>query len=574
MTSLRAILRLYWQHYPGWFLWGLIMALVASLAGIGLLATAGWYLGATAMAAASAAGGTIVFNTVYPGFLIRVAALTRTFGRYGERLVTHDATFRFLARLRLGVFDGISRLSFRRLRDFRSGELLARLTADIDALDGLYLRVVLPLVSAFAATLIVIFALHLLDTALAACVGVLLIGMLILLPWQAARIGVALGRRIAFTSEAIRLRMIDLVRGQAELIMAGRLGDQIDAITRAADRLHTLQDRLSRQDLLGRMLVSIISGAALVVALILGARAYETGEIDMPMLIGMLLAVVALGELFAPLRRGLLEIGKAVYSSQRILPLLAAPSDDKSKQSAANADTGPIHLELSRVDFAYSSQSERIFEDFSLSLRSGQSIAIIGGSGAGKSTLLGLLSGLLDPLTGRIRCEYEDGRMAHLAPRIGLLTQRTELFRESLGFNLRIAAPDASEATLLEALDDAQLSDMLARMPSGLEAPLGDDGLGLSGGESRRLALARLLLFRPDLWLLDEPTEGLDGATAKSVLATLKEATRGKALVVVSHKRAEIELANQLLVLSEDQAPRVIDRSETQAWDTALATLR
>ncbi len=571
MKTLMKVLSLYWRHYPNWFLWGLLIGLVAALASITLMATAGWYLGATAISGLSGASVALAFNTLYPGFLIRSAALARTFGRYGERVITHDATFRFIARLRLYVFDGISQLSFRRLRDFRSGELLARLTADIDALDGIYLKIVLPLVSAVLSTLVVLVALHAINGPMGLVVGGILLLALILLPWQAGRVGVGLGRRIAFSSEALRLRYIDLLRGQVELIMAGRLADQVVAIQRAADRIHGLQDQLAKHDLIGRALISLAGGAALVAVLLTGAYAYEREAISGSVLLMALLATLALTELLAPIRRGLLQIGKTIYAGQRILPLVAEPLKDESTDLN---DHGPILLELSRVDFAYSDKAALIFSDFSLSLRSGEAIGVVGASGAGKSTLLGLVSGLLDPLCGRIRLDYEDGRAAHLQPRIGLLTQRTELFRESLAFNLRIADPSVSDEALAATLQKAQLGKVLDRSETGLDQTLGDDGLGLSGGESRRLALSRLLLFKPDLWLLDEVTEGLDSQTAAAILSVLRAETADKALLFVTHKRSEAELADRLLVIAEDHPPRLVSRADQENWEQIVGSLR
>ncbi|WP_319533698.1 thiol reductant ABC exporter subunit CydC [uncultured Cohaesibacter sp.] len=571
MKTFNAILGLYWRHYPGWFLWGLVIALVAAFSSIALMATAGWYLGATAISALGGAGAALAFNTVYPGLIIRISALTRTGGRYGERVITHDATFRFLARLRLYVFDGVSQLSYRRLRDFRSGELLSRLTADIDALDGIYLRVVLPIATAILSTLLLLIVLHTINGPMALSVGAILIVTLILLPLHAAKAGVALGRRIASSSESLRLRYIDLLRGQVALIMSGRLDDQVASIGLAAASIRRFQSKLMTRDLIGRALISIAGGLALVAALVLGGFAYESEAINEPMLLMALLGIVALIELLAPIRRGLLDIGKSLFAGKRVLALVSPqPLEDDGPTS----DLGPVRLSFERVDFAYSDEATPIVSDFSLSLRSGEAVGIIGPSGAGKSSLLGLAAGLLDPLAGRIRLDYEDGRAGRRQPRIGLLTQRTELFRESLAFNLRIANGDAGEEELLAAMSEAQLAPLLERLTEGLEQSLGDDGQGLSGGESRRLALARLLLFKPDLWLLDEATEGLDQATAKAVLNTLRRETQTKALLFVTHKASEADLADRLLVLSETEPPRTISRSDRESWQKLVSSLR
>ncbi|MCV6577377.1 MAG: thiol reductant ABC exporter subunit CydC [Cohaesibacter sp.] len=567
MKTLAAILRLYWQHYPGWFMAGIGIAYVAALASITLMATAGWFLGATALAGVA---GAVAFNTVYPGFLIRTSALTRMVGKYGERVVTHDATFRFLARLRLYVFDGISQLPFRRLRDFRSGELLARLTADIDALDGIYLRVILPLSTALLSCLALIFILHGFHAPVAFAAGGILLLALILLPIQAGKIGVKLGRQIAFSSEALRLRYIDLLRGQMELVMAGRISDQVASITKAASRIRDLQAELAAHDLKGRALITLAGGAALVVTLAIGGLAFEAGELSGPMVLLAVLAVFAMSELLVPIRRGLLDIGRVLYAGQRILPLMAEPA---AQQDTVLEDLGPVTLKVDDVRFAYSSEASPIINDLSFTLQSGEAIGIIGGSGAGKSTLLSLVAGLLDPQDGGLLLRYDtyqDGQK----PRLGLLTQRTELFRESLRDNLLLGAPDASSHELDHAVEKAQLKAMIERLPKGLEQILGDEGQGLSGGESRRMALARLLLYKPDLWLLDEMTEGLDKTTAAAVLATLKEATKDKALLFVTHKKAEADLADKLLVFEDGQKWRLVERSQAEDWARLVQGLR
>jgi ATP-binding cassette subfamily C protein CydC len=325
-----------------------------------------------------------------------------------------------------------------------------------------------------------------------------------------------------------------------ELVMAGRIGDQVSSITKAASRIRDLQAELAAHDLKGRALITLAGGAALVVTLAMGALAFENGDLSGPMVLLAVLSVFAMAELLVPIRRGLLDIGRVLYAGQRILPLMAEP---EPVPEPCLDDLGPVTLKIDDVRFAYSKQATPIINDLSFNLQSGEAIGIIGGSGAGKSTLLSLVAGLLDPQDGGILLRYDtyqDGRK----PRLGLLTQRTELFRESLRDNLILGAPDASSHELDEAVEQAQLKRMIERLPNGLDQILGDEGQGLSGGESRRMALARLLLYKPDLWLLDEMTEGLDKNTAQAVLATLREATKDKALLFVTHKQAEAELAH------------------------------
>ena len=198
----------------------------------------------------------------------------------------------------------------------------------------------------------------------------------------------------------------------------------------------------------------------------------------------------------------------------------------------------------------------------SLRIDRGERVAVVGPSGAGKSSLLALAGGELAPRAGRV-----DARPCTW------LTQRTELFQDSLRDNLRLADPGADDGRLWSALQSAGLADEVQALAQGLATPLGEGGLGLSGGQSRRLALARLLLRPADVWLLDEPTEGLDTATARDVLRRLREHAGGRTLLIATHLRREAALADRLLCLRRGRIVADLRRG-TPGFDAALAALR
>ncbi|MBO9513433.1 MAG: ATP-binding cassette domain-containing protein, partial [Variovorax sp.] len=219
-------------------------------------------------------------------------------------------------------------------------------------------------------------------------------------------------------------------------------------------------------------------------------------------------------------------------------------------------------LRLSGVNAAHAGSRVLALDDVSLTLSPGERVALIGPSGAGKSTLLALVAGDLAAQCGGM----------HAMPHC-LLTQRTELFQDTLRDNLRLADPAANDARLLAALGAAGLAQDLRAMPAGLDTRLGEGGLGLSGGQARRLALARLLLRDVPLWLLDEPTEALDTATAHDVLRRLDAQAKGRAVVVATHLRREAALADRLIRMEEGRIVADCPRG-TPAFDSALAMLR
>jgi ATP-binding cassette subfamily C protein CydC len=192
----------------------------------------------------------------------------------------------------------------------------------------------------------------------------------------------------------------------------------------------------------------------------------------------------------------------------------------------------------------------------------GERLALVGASGAGKSTLLALLAQEIEAVAGRVKTLPST-----------LLTQRTELFQDSLRDNLRLADQNAHDAKLMDILAAAGLGDFVAQLPEGLDTALGESGLGLSGGQARRLALARLLLRDTPLWLLDEPTEGLDGNTARDVLRRLEGHMRGRSVIIATHIRREAMVADRLVILERGRIVGAPRRGENE-FNAALSVLR
>jgi ATP-binding cassette subfamily C protein CydC len=263
-------------------------------------------------------------------------------------------------------------------------------------------------------------------------------------------------------------------------------------------------------------------------------------------------------EPFAALRRGAMELGRTALAARRIAPRLATGS-------AIAERCGPaldIAVNIDNVDFCHDGSPANVVTAFSLTVLRGERIALVGSSGAGKSSLLDLIAGELEPVKGRI-CTLGTT----------LLTQRTELFQDSLRDNLRLADPAADDLRLMAALADAGVASHVLGLPRGLDTILGEGGLGLSGGQSRRLSLARFLLRDEPLWLLDEPTEGLDGETARDVLARIAARAGKRTVIIATHIRREAMLADRLIILEGGVISADLTRGEA-AFDAALLRLR
>jgi len=555
-TNLKPILRLFFAERRRALLLGAALSAATVTAGIALLGLSGWFITATSLAGLSAAA--ITFDVFAPSAGIRLLAIVRTAARYGERLATHDATLGVLAALRERLFRGFAEPGAARTLLYRPARLLFRLTADIDALDSLYLRILVPAAVAIGAALAASLALGLMHPVFGLCFGLFLAGAGLGLPLIAGLAARKHARRRAHGIEGLRSRTIDLVAGQTDLLMAGRLAAQRHAIMAADSYAAHADDRLNRVETGVTFGFGLVSTLLLTASLLAVAALAEAKVITAPVAaLGLLVAFAAV-EPFAALRRGALELGRTLLAAARIAPRFAAATEPEPLA----APLPGYAFSLADVSAFHENSAAPALEGIELTLQQGERLAVIGSSGAGKSSLLALLSGELPARTGSVAVTTAT-----------LLTQRTELFEDSLRGNLCLANPDASEARLLEVLAAAGLLADIEAMPRGIDTPLGEGGIGLSGGQSRRLALARLFLRDTPLWLLDEPTEGLDGATARDVIGRLSSMAAGRSLVIATHIRREAAIADRIAVIEGGRISEISRRGEA-AFEKALNRLR
>lgn len=549
MRALWQVFLLIWRDQRAPLVRGAALGVVVMLAGVALLGLSGWFI--TAAAAAGLAGTGAVFDVFRPSASVRFLALGRTAARYGERVLTHDATLRAFATLRVRLLQGYLRAPYDHLIRLRGPQMLNRVTADIDALDGLPLRLVLPVIAGVATHLLsfaVIWALAGLAVAATLALG-FVGGAAVVLIW-AGRAGSAPSRRAELAAQAFRSRLIDLVQARGDLAVYGQLATQKAAVLAADQRRQTArlaQDRIERRA--GLALSCLGSGMA-AAALALGMSLAQRGQLS-PALAAMgFFAALALSETAAPLRRAVAELGRMSLAARRVMQGLSAPALHSGQSHSATTLRFDA-VSYDRPDAAKPDAAQPNLHPLSFSLRPGETLALIGPSGAGKSTALLLAAGLLQPTRGAIWLgEHplhdwdEDALRTHLT----LMPQRAALMAGSIRQTLALAAPKASDAALWAALQAVALDDVI-RAKGGLDAALGPRGAGLSGGESRRLILARALLRRPNILLLDEPTEGLDTATARDVLHGIRRHLPDAAILTASHRPVETDWADFTLRL-------------------------
>lgn len=556
--DLYPILRLFFAGRRAALIAGMLVASVTVIAGILLLGLSGWFITATAIAGLTSATA-FAFDVFAPAAGIRFLAIIRTGSRYLERLLTHDTTLRILAELRETLFRAWARPQAATLLLKRPARLLFRLTADIDALDSLYLRVVVPLAAAIITPVLVGFALYFLHPLLAAAIFIILVSATLIILGKTARRSARPMRQRLKGTEALRARAIDLVAGNTDLLMGERMPGQIAALARADHYIADADRQLNRIDIRSAACFSVLHSSLLASSLIAVGLLVQKQAISVPFAAFGLLLILAILEPFLALRRGAMELSRTIIAARRLAPQLSAkPVPPRS------ASLPPLQLsaDLADITLIHAGGTQPVLRNINLAIGANEKLALVGASGAGKSSLLALLSGELPAQTGQLS----------VVPAT-LLTQRSELFQDSLRDNLQLARGDASDRELMVALDQAGLSELMRDLPEGLDTRLGEGGLGLSGGQARRLTLARLFLTRTRLWLLDEPTEGLDEQTAADVLCRMRDGLAEHSMVLATHIRREAEICDRIIVIKQGTIVQSAEKGSAR-YNEILSSLR
>lgn len=540
MTKLLKIALFLAASDRGAFVRGLVLAMLVLVMGAALLGLSGWFI--TAAAAAGLAGTGAVFNVFAPSAAVRFLALARTVARYGERLGTHDTTLRALSALRVRLLQGIAQRPYRHLERMRAASALNRVTADVDVLDGITLRLALPAIAGLVTLLVAAIGLSWLVHPL---VGLIVGASYAVIPTLIFLLGQHVASRPARMAEAgtqaLRSRTVDLVATRDDLTMYGQLAAARDWACDAALYQEKAQARLDLVDRWTGFALDVTGWIITAVALVIGATLAKSGQIQVASAAIGVFVSLALRETVAPVRRALSEIGRMTSAARRVAPALALSDQEPVATPLAQI---PAVLQLCHVAADRAKAGRPIFAPVSFQVAPGETVALTGRSGSGKSTLLLVAAGQLMPCKGTVT--FAGAAPSVMLTRIAMVPQRAALLAGTIAENLRLAAPEATDADLWHALRATCLSQTVADR-GGLTLKLGFRGAGLSGGEARRLVLARALLRRPDLLILDEPTEGLDDPTARAVLAGLRAALPDAAILLAAHRPAETDMADRVV---------------------------
>jgi ATP-binding cassette subfamily C protein CydC len=533
MRRLLRLLALYRPFY-GWMALGVLAALATVLANVTLMAVSGWFISSMAIAGAAQ----VSMNYFTPAAIIRGAAIVRTGGRYVERLVTHEATLRLLAVLRGWFYARLEPLAPAALQRYRSGDLVSRLGADIDTLDNVYLRLLVPVVVALLATLVMTLYLATLDPLFGWVLLAMLLAAGLVLPLLMAWLGDAPGRRRHASLTRQRVVLVDAVQGLGEAMVYGAVDARLREQAAHDRALVDAQAAVARVQGLSSAGILLLANLAMWLLLWLAIDAVEAGRLAPADIAMLALFALAAFEAVAPLPATFQAYGETRAAAQRLFAIVdTRPAVDDPPASPASLPAYDLCFE--RVAFRYPGDDRPVLDGVDFALPAGRRLTVVGPSGAGKSTLVDLLARFHDPDAGRILLGGEPltaFRGDDLRALLAVVEQDARLFTGTLRDNLLLGDPQADEAALAQACRRAGLEPLLARLADGYDTWIGEAGATLSGGEARRVALARALLRDAPILVLDEPTEGLDATTAAKVLQAIDQAAQGRSVLLISHR--------------------------------------
>lgn len=551
---MRVFLRLLGFLWP--YKWRVALAILLGVAtvasNIGLLAVSAYVISAAAVVP-------FLFMISVPVYLVRLFSVTRAGSRYAERLLSHNVTFRLLARLRTWFYARLEPLAPARLSRYRSGDLLSRIVKDVEELENVYLRSFAPVVVALAISLLTALFLYPFAPALAAAALAFLVITGVGVPLLVGHMSAGIGRRQLALRAELSARIVDGVQGVQDILAFGREGDEGREIAVIQGKLDRTQRRMAFVAGLQGSLTDLMMNLALVVTLLLAMPTVASGDIKGVYLAVLALVVLGSFEAIAPLGGAFQTLGRSLAAGGRLFEIVDA---EPQVVDPVNPAPPPAHaaVEFDGVGFRYEAGEPLVLEEVTFSLTPGSRVAVVGPSGSGKSTLINLLLRFWDAKTGEVRFggrEVREYAQRDLRAQIALVAQDTHVFCGTLRENLLLAKPDATEAEIQRSLEAAQLTGFVERLSGGLDGYVGEHGVRISGGERQRLAVARALLRDAPLLVLDEPTANLDTITERGMMAAIRDMMEGRTTLVATHRLVGLEGFDEILVLD---AGRIVER--------------
>ncbi|CUX96281.1 putative multidrug resistance ABC transporter ATP-binding/permease protein YheH [Candidatus Gullanella endobia] len=525
---------------------GILLAISTLFASIGLLMLSSWFLASTATVGVF---GLYTFNYMLPAAGVRGAAITRTISRWAERVVNHDATFRVLQNLRCYIFTYIL-FSPGTIVSLERGKVLNRLVADINTLEHLYLRVISPFIVAMVVTLTVSTSLCLLYRQAGLLLSIIILAILVLFPPLFYIISKPVGEALTTLRSDYRLKLTTWLSNNAELTLYGAEKYYRYRLDITEQRWQVQQCRQNCLSASIKSLLILVTGLTLTLMLWLVSGNLGSDGLSGPLVALFAFATLAVFEALSPLAGAFQYLGQVIACAIRLNSIIQQPKEVTFPENGAMLPATSVSIKINRIRFCYPKQTSPAINELTLQVSAGEHIAFLGHTGSGKSTLIKLLTRAWDPQKGEIKFnnillrEWSESALRSMTT---VVEQRIHIFSATLRDNLLLAAPNADDNQLKVAIQQVGLDKLLRH--KGLNTWVGEGGHTLSGGEQRRIGIARALLHDAPLWLLDEPTDGLDSVNEKQILQLLSKLKKRRTVILITHRLLGLEHFDRIYIL-------------------------
>lgn len=526
-----------------------LLSSITILASVALMGTSAWLISTAAIATSIAQLGVSTVGTRFFG-------ITRAVFRYLERLVSHDVTFRLLAKLRVWFYEKLEPLAPARLMNFRSGDLLARIIGDVETLENFYVRVVSPPLTAIVVGTVTAIFLASFYPLLAPVYLTFYLSLGLFLPILAQMTSRKSAEQTISLRADLQTHLVDGIQGMADLIAYGRADERLAQIAANADEYGNAQRRMARVTGIHSALGTLLTQLGMWTILFLTIQQIINGEIAGPMLASLTLLTLASFEAVTPLPLAAQMWNSAREAARRLFEVVDTEPEIKDDIRYSKIDERVSNIEFSDLSFTYPNQNAPALHNLTFDLQPSTSLAIVGPSGAGKSTIANLLLRFWDYSSGEIILSGEslkEQNQDQVRERIGYVSQNTYFFNTSIYENLRFARKKVTKEEVEAACKSAQIHDFIMSLPKAYDTLIGEQGLRLSGGERQRLAIARALIKDAPILILDEPTANLDPLTEGQVLETLFKVMKQKTSLLITHRLIGLENVDEIVVMNHGQ---------------------
>ncbi|NOY60995.1 MAG: thiol reductant ABC exporter subunit CydC, partial [Calditrichaeota bacterium] len=538
-------------EYKWWMLLAAFTGFLTVGSSVGLLMTSAYIIAKAALHPSVAVLAVAIVG-------VRFFGISRGIFRYIERNISHEVTFRILAKLRVWFYRAVEPLAPARLMQYRSGDLLSRVIGDIEALEHFYIRVLAPPAVAVMIVILMWFLFNLFSSAFALILIIFLVVAGAGVPLLTQLMSNKIGKELVSLRSQLSVMTIDGVQGLADLLAFGQAGNHFAGMEKLNRKLVDLQRRMAMISGLHESIITLLMNTAVFVLMIAAIP-----QVSATLLDGVYLSVLAMGTMAAfeavmPLPQAAQYLQNNLKAAERLFEMTdAKPLVAESAKTQASVQG---KIKFNHVTFSYTENDPPALIDLCFEIHKGEKIAIVGPSGAGKSSIANLLLRFWDFQQGEIKVgenSLKDISGASMRAEISFVSQNAYFFNGSIKENLLLAKPKATENEMINACRAAHIHNFCANLSKGYDTQIGEHGLLLSGGERQRLAIAQMLLKGSPIIIYDEPTANLDVITEQKILKTVWELANKKTTILITHRLVGLENADKILVLKNG---KIIER--------------